>query len=604
MKKVAFIILLATTFLARVSAQEQPTKQKLADNLFERYEYFKSLNIYLELANKSQPKYAVVERIADCYRLMNDYENAEIWYQKAIAYPEGAIIDHFYYAEVLLRNKKFADAREQYKVYYQVENGDQLPFKLATCDSAEKWINNPSTAFTVINEQKYNTKYSDWGLNYEGPSGFVFTSDRILPKQKNDIYNRNGNGYFKMYHTTGENGVGLLELKTEKNPIFEAVYNVGPMVLTNSGDTAYITITTTLPKGKLSVDAKVSGGTESLYTRRLQLIVATKTAGKWTNFKSFPYNNVNEYSVGHATLSKDGKVIYFTSDMPGGQGKTDIWYCIKQPDGTWGQPVNCGNVINTKEDEFFPTLNDNNTLYFSSNGLPGMGGLDIFKTKGEKSTWIKPVNLKTPVNSTSDDFYFVTRDSLSGYFSSNREGGSGSDDVYSFGYKPPPETKHPAKNALTAKNGQVSSSSKNGNGKPTLANRSAQEPLARIVSLNKGDGFIIKNIYYNLDKSNIRPDAAVELDELVQILKQRPTIRLEVGAHTDSRAPAAYNMALSIRRAHSAVDYLVARGIASDRLVPRGYGETRLLNNCTKGRFCTEAEHQLNRRTELRILSE
>jgi outer membrane protein OmpA-like peptidoglycan-associated protein len=519
---------------------------------------------------------------------MNDYDKAEEWYQKAIDFPEANTIDHYYYAELLLRNKKFAQAREQYKAYYALENANQLPFKLAACDSAQKWMKSPVNSFTVKNEQKYNTKFSEWGINYAGKTGFVFTSDRIVDdKKKKQVYNRTGDGFFKMYRNESDIIIPL-ELNTKNSPIFDADYHVGPMVFTNSADTAYITITTTLPKNKLAIDNDTKG-MQQLYTRRLQLIMATKVNGQWAKFKSFPYNNLKEYSIGHATLSKNGNIIYFTSDMPGGEGKTDIWYCEKQADGEWAQPINCGKIINTKDDEAFPNLSDDGVLYYSSTGLPGMGGLDIFKAHGQKSTWAKPVNLKYPINSTSDDFYFITRDSLSGYFSSNREGGKGNDDIYSFGYTPPPIL-------------SVALSQKILN--PTLSTTiPTAKPASAILTLKKGEGFILNNIYYDLNKFDIRPDAAIELTKLAAILREHPSIRIEVGSHTDSRAPSIYNLALSKRRATSAVAFLVRHGVARYRLVAKGYGDTQLLNQCAKGEYCSEKDHQVNRRTEIRVLS-
>jgi OOP family OmpA-OmpF porin len=584
MKKATTLILLIITLAVTVKAQEQPNKTMIADKLFERYEYFKSLNIYIKLANRNHPTIHAVERVADCYRLINDYEKAETWYKKAVDMNEAAFIDRYYYAEVLLRNKKITEAREQYKIYYQSENTEQLPFKLATCDSAEKWMRSPVTAFTIQNEPKFNTKYSDWGLTRNDSAGFIFASNRKLSNKKKQIDNRDGDGYFKLFHAVKDTAE-LLELNTKGNPIFNGDYHIGPAVFTNSGDTAYITITTTLPKSQISVDLKPKGSVQRLYTRRLQLIIATKVKGKWATFKSFQYNNIKSYSVGHAALSKNGSVLYFTSDMPGGEGNTDIWYCEKQSDGEWSTPVNCGKVINTKEDETFPNLSADNTLYYSSTGLPGMGGMDIFKAKGEKANWGKPVNLKFPVNSTSDDFCFTTRDSLSGYFSSNREGGKGSDDIYSFGYTPP----------LVVASIPVKVS------KPIAPKPVVPSPL---LTMKKGDSFVLNNIYFDLNKSNIRPDAAIELDKLVDVLQQRPTMRIEIDAHTDSRAPSNYNMDLSKRRAASTVVYLVKQGIAQNRLVSRGYGDTRLLNNCGKGEHCTEAEHQINRRVEVRVLGD
>jgi OOP family OmpA-OmpF porin len=610
MKKVITILLFTISLITQAIAQEQLNKMQLADKLFERDEYFKSLSIYLKLAKKSQPKLHAVERVADCYRLMNDYDNAEIWYQKTLAFPEAQITDHFYYAEMLLRNKKFKEARSEYKIYGEYTNGEILPFKLATCDSAERWMKTPSAAFTIQNEQKFNGKFSDWGLSYLNETASIFASDRIIINKKNDINPRNGDGYFKLY-ITNDGVVAPLELKVTDNPTFTGKYHVGPIAFTPAGDTAYITVTTSVPQKKLLLDDKTIGTAQNLYTRRLQLITASKINGQWSNFKNFRYNNVREYSIGHAALSKGGNHIYFTSDMPNGEGGTDIWYCVKKLDGNWDVPVNCGKIINTKENESFPTLSaDGKNLYFSSNGLPGMGGLDIFKVTGKELTWSNPINLKYPLNSTSDDFYYLAHTDTLGYFSSNREGGNGSDDIYAFSYDSSKNVINPDLGIdLTASGVKKPASTApmplitNSNRTPGSTVPSPQ-PSSAITNLKKGEGLILNNIYYDVNQSAIRADAAEELDRLAEVLKEHPTIRLEVSSHTDSRAPSTYNMRLSRKRADAAVAYLVKQGISPNRLVAVGYGDTKLLNNCEKGEYCTEDQHQLNRRTEVHILQE
>lgn len=574
MKRVFIFILLLMGSLKQANAQEQLNKKQLADRFFEREEYFKSLGLYIDLARKNNPKINVIERVADCYRLLTDYVNAEQWYARAITYPNAEATDIFYYAEILLHNKKVDEAKEQYKAYYtKVNNPYKLSFKLAICDSAVKWMKF-TNSFTLKNESQFNTAYSDWGLNYYGKSGYVFTSNRNITDDKKDIDNRTGNNYFKLYRAVADSIV-LLELNTSGNPFFNGNFHIGPIAFNNTADTAYITTTTTVPVNQLPLDKRRKGSSQQLYTRRLQLITATKTNSGWGNFKSFPYNNIKQYSLGQGTLSTNGNIIYFVSDMPEGAGKTDIWYCTKQSDGTWGKPVNCGKIINTDEDEAFPTIN-NEVLYYSSDGLPGMGGYDIFSAEGEKADWRTPHNLKFPVNSTSDDFYYVSRDGVTGYFSSNREDGQGSDDIYSFSYKMPDNNiaKAPVKNTTPR----------------------VYQPIKTT------DVFAFNNIYYNLDKADIRPDAAAELNTVAAILKTHPKMRIEISSHTDSRAPAAYNLELSKRRADSAVAYLVKQGISADRLVAKGYGDTRLINGCAKGVKCTEDEHQKNRRTEIQVL--
>jgi outer membrane protein OmpA-like peptidoglycan-associated protein len=478
---------------------------------------------------------------------------------------------------VLLRDQKFDRAKQQYQLYFDNDPG-ALALKLSTCDSAALWMKE-SSGYKVKNEKNLNTEYSDWGLNYEGKTALVFTSDRKTDDQ--DIDNRTGNNWFKLYETgINSNEVKELPLMADDATIFNNSYHAGPMALNGTADTAYITVTTEISPKNLVIDKPDPKSPQRLYTRRLQLVMASKKNGQWTIFASFPYNDIQKYSVGNAALSKDGKIIYFTSDMPGGEGKIDIWYCEKRANGTWANPVNCGKMINTKEEEAFPIIGGDGALYYSSKGLAGMGGYDIYKAKGEKAQWSAPKNLKYPVNTTSDDFYLVTNDGLTGYLSSNREGGQGSDDIYSFTYKQIETV--PSK--LTTRN---------------------DAPGANPVGpVKTAPGFVLKTIYYDLDKSGIRPDAALELDKLVVILKHRRALKIELSSYTDSRASDKYNIALSQRRAKTVVDYLVKKGIAENRLVVRYYGETHLVNKCADNVKCTEEEHQLNRRTEFRVIGE
>lgn len=567
MKRIVFIGIWLMTLAKFAGAQEQLSIKQEADRLYERYEYFKSLNLYLKIADKRKPDVQVIERVADCYRQINDYDDAEEWYAKAVDQPKANKTDHYYYAEVLLRNQKFAQAKDQYKLYY-ADDPAELNLKLPSCDSAAVWMKRPAR-YIIKNTTNLNTQYSDWGLTYDGKAGFIFTSDKITGDA---VDQRTGNNWFKLYHANikGDevNEVALSNQSAEK---FDNAYHAGPMALNAAGDTAYITITTEISAKKIDPDKKMSS--QRLYTRRLQLAMAKKVNDGWVIFGVFPYNNIQKCSIGNAALSKDGRVIYFSSDMPGGEGKTDLWYCEKQADGTWGKPINCGKAINTKDEDAFPFIADDGILYYSSKGLTGMGGYDIFIAKGEKSNWSTPQDLKYPINSTSDDFYFVTHDGSTGYFSSNRNGGQGSDDIYSFATKVETVPVKPAVTTIKPEN------------PPKLT-----------------QALVLKTIYYDLDKSTIRPDAAFELDKLVVLLNQNVSIKIEIASYTDSRASSTYNLALSQRRAKAAMDYLVGKSIAAGRLTTKWYGKTNLVNNCADGVDCTEAQHQLNRRTEFKII--
>ncbi|RFZ84273.1 OmpA family protein [Mucilaginibacter terrenus] len=554
-------------------AQEQPGKKQIADKFFEREEYAKAAEMYLDLTNKANPDYRVIERLADCYRLMNDSRSAEQWYASAIAYDKAAAINIYYYAEALLQNKKLKEAKVQYQAYFaQVNDPERLKFKLATCDSAEKWMTVPVKGFALKLEKGLSTVYSDWGATTYGKNDIVFTSDRVSGYEGlKEIDKRTGNSYLKLYLVKNDS-IALLPLRTKDSRVFNGDYHVGPAVFNNNADTSWITITTTVAAGKLAVDKRPRKSSQRLYTRRLQLIMATKSNGVWGRFKAFAYNNVSSYSVGHAALSPNGNLLYFTSDMPGGEGGTDIWFCEKQADGSWGKPINCGKAINTRYDEAFPVVKGSDTLTFASKGLPGMGGFDIFFSKGEMADWDTPHNYRYPVNSTSDDFYLLTHNGSEGYLSSNRKGGMGSDDIYSFNYNVP---------SLVTAAKPIPDEARGIDSKPPQA--------INVV------------IYYDLDKANIRADAAAQLDKLAEVLKRFATLKIKLAAYTDARASAGYNINLSRSRALAALEYLASKGIDRERMRASWNGEENLVNNCPDGVVCPETAQQLNRRTEISI---
>jgi outer membrane protein OmpA-like peptidoglycan-associated protein len=332
--------------------------------------------------------------------------------------------------------------------------------------------------------------------------------------------------------------------------------------------------------------------------------------------------------------------------MPGGEGKTDIWMCVRDADG-WSQPVNLGPTVNTKENEMFPSVCDDGTLYFSSEGLAGYGALDIFKTTNRGGNWTTPVNLHAPINSSYDDFAiaFAPGDK-NGFFSSNRPGGVGNDDIYSFQDKPPLPTyisglvkdksnMQPISGATVflynPKTGKVKVLKTGADGmykaivenpadyvvkammpnfiadcspfKPDAMKPGSTLTAPRDLQLDKlvvNKTFRIDNIYYDFDKSNIREDAKPELDKLVNIMKENP-IDVELGSHTDSRGSFEYNDKLSQKRAESVVDYIISAGIDKSRITAKGYGEHQLINKCADGVECTPEEHQANRRTEFKV---
>jgi len=331
--------------------------------------------------------------------------------------------------------------------------------------------------------------------------------------------------------------------------------------------------------------------------------------------------------------------------------RTDIWFCKRQSDGQWGTPENAGSGVNSTGNEMFPNIAPDGTLYFSSDGLLGMGGLDIYQSTGSENRWSTPQNMRYPINSARDDFALVNvvddEETVGGYLSSNRKGGVGADDIYAFALEKPKiiivlqgttsnkQTGERLAADVTLFDGSKeivarTQSRENGTFEFVLdrdfdyhifATKAGYHPDSAAVStvgITKSDTLHVallldpkftvdqrielENIYYDFDKHNIRPDAAAILDELVRTLRDNPTLKIELSSHTDSRGSDAYNLALSQRRAQAAVDYLVTRGIERDRMVAKGYGETRLVNDCGNGVPCSREQHQANRRTEVTVL--
>jgi outer membrane protein OmpA-like peptidoglycan-associated protein len=377
-------------------------------------------------------------------------------------------------------------------------------------------------------------------------------------------------------------------------------------------------------------------------------------------------------NVGQPALSRDGKTLFVSSDLKAGFGGKDLYYFTKTDSG-WSPPSNAGTYVNSAGDDMFPWLDDRNNLYFASNGLPGMGGLDIFKAVKGKTLWKDATNLKAPINSGADDFGYIIEkykpanadDTIlfAGYFTSTRKGGKGEDDIYKFeekwvnffvlkgkvqakkyenpedpdskllGMEPVPgakvELKNPITDAVIAtkncdKNGNYSfnieaetdyklSASQAGflNKNETASSKGKRNQDSTLITIYKDleldrifktKLIAIPNIYYDYDKATLRPESEAVLDSILVFFKDNKDLTIELGSHTDSRGSDAYNQKLSQARAQSAVDYLISKGIAQDRLVAVGYGETKPVNGCINGVECSEEEHQRNRRTTFRII--
>ncbi|MET3880201.1 tetratricopeptide repeat protein [Chitinophaga sp. OAE865] len=433
MKKYAGIILL-TFSIQFLQAQEQLSLDKQAAVYYDKYDYAKAASLYERIAAKKKDKTStlVLERLADSYRHINEYETAAGWYAKLLARSDAPADARLYYGDMLKSAGKYAEAKAAYTQYAQTGNQERVKNRIAGCDAAQEWIQAP-TPVAIRNVERLNTVGSDWGATGY-PGGIVFVSDSLYRNQlqngshfNRNVYGRTRTDYQRLYigDTANYGNVYINDFSPAFN---RSKYHVGPAVFDKDYRTAYVTMTNADRRIPAVKENKVRYG-----YRRLELFSSVKDAnGKWGELIPFPYNKPDEYSVGHAALSNDGNTLYFAADMPGGQGATDIWYSEKQGDGKWGAPVNCGPGINTPEAEEFPTIAPDGSLYFSSKGWPGMGGFDIFHSSGSKAQWSAPENLRYPTNSPGDDFYFVAEANGNTYFASNRTGGKGSDDIYSI----------------------------------------------------------------------------------------------------------------------------------------------------------------------------
>lgn len=461
-----------------------------------------------------------------------------------------------------------------------------------------------------------------------------------------------GHSYSSIYKSQTEVTLGTTVIHSRQEEQLKNEYNAGTLIIDTLGGHYIFSANHRIPKRSFLQKNKVFDMNVAIYT------VPLGNENKKTVPVPLPFIQ-KEYSYMHPALSSDGKMLYFSSNQPGGFGGFDLYYSEREGAG-WSEPRNAGPKINTSGDEVFPYV-VNNKLFFSSDRHDNMGGLDIFVSEIlQKGVFGKPQNLKSPINSKFDDFGIFVNDSITqGYFSSNR---SGSDKIYSFGLEPTPvlaETQ-PQQDTLitlehekplmfirlyvkykatgqgvphavivmndrdllqTDENGMflmqveekmryVFTAEQEGYYKARIEVTSPEAIgkdtiyIPQVLYLDKIEIekiIVLENIYYDFDKWDIRPDAAIELDKLVQFLKDNPSVEIELRSHTDSRGEDSYNMILSKRRAESAVDYIIKQGIAANRITARYFGETQLLNHCGNGVFCPEELHQQNRRTEIKV---
>ena len=644
MKK-QFLLCLAITSFFWSSGFAQKTKLAYADKKYDSYAYVDAIKTYERLAAKGYQSADMFMKLGNAYYFNSDFEKAAQSYQKLYQLQPEQTPEYYYrYAQSL---KSIGNEKEATSVLAQFESksgGDSRSKRLKKNSEYLEDIRANIGIYTIENAG-INSKYSDYGSAILEDQ-FIFASARDTGGIGHRKHTWTGEHFTNLY-AAEVNGELIPSNPKRYDANINSKFHEATPVFTKDGKTMYFTRNNYLD-GKKGKDAnKVT---------LLKIYKATLVNDRWTNITELPFNSDN-FSSAHPALSPDEQTLYFASDRPGTIGQSDLYKVAINSNGTYGKPVNLGAEINTEGRETFPFVTKNNQLYFASDGHPGLGGLDVFTTKiNSDGTFDEVENEGAEVNSPKDDFgYYRDSETNKGFFSSNRDGGLGSDDIYRFISKD--KCKQIVNGTITDKtSGAVlagvqmvllnkkykvvgeTTTDASGNYsfkvdcrktysvRATKEDYSSKEVTIKIPEItgqttvdlqletsickvtvgdDLGKCFGIKMIYFDLDKSNIRKEAALDLAKILDVLQQNPTMKIDIRSHTDCRQTAKYNLALSERRAQSTIAWLVSKGIDTSRLTGKGYGESQLINDCgcepTNQSNCTEEQHQMNRRSEFII---
>ena len=596
---------------------------KVADDLFERYEYVKASQEYLLLVEKGKSDAYVYKQLGECYyNMFNTVESAK-WYELAVKTEQDAET-YFNYAQMLKSNTKYEEANAQMKVFAA---------KLPADQRAIEFNKNPDYLPSLIDKNKLfdvkildiNSDKSDFGAVLYNDV-LYFSSARNVGGKK---YGWNEEPFLDIYQSnlkadgSFSEPVAVSELNTR--------FHEGPVSITADGNTIYFS------SESFNSNSFEKNNAKRLKFGQVHLFKAKKENGKWAGITALPFNG-KQYSTSNPSIDKEGKILYFSSNMPGSIGGIDIWKVQVNNDGTYGVPENLGDKINTAGDESFPFVTDENVLYFASNGLTGFGGLDVFFVDLKKED--VPINVGKPVNTEKDDFaltYNTTKQL--GYVSSNR---SGEDHLYSSIPVCKGQIKVVVKSLkddtimtnskvliLDENSNVIGSQVSNEKGEVVYdvdcekiyiievykdGYVTAKMPLAKftggVIAVNvtikpidvvvTETEIILNPIYFDFNKSNITKQGAEELDKLVYVMSQNDKLKIYVKSHSDSKGDDKYNLNLSDKRAKATVQYVISKGIDVSRISGKGYGETELKIDCKNK--CTDEQNAINRRSEFLLV--
>tara|TARA_R110002049_G_scaffold130835_2_gene289388 strand:- start:30255 stop:32141 length:1887 start_codon:yes stop_codon:yes gene_type:complete len=628
MKKQIYI--LAGLLLVSGTTLAQKGSVKRADKLFEMRAYNQAAETY-ENQKRTQE---VLQNLADSYYYNTSLQKAIKTYRELfVEYGDSIDIEyHFRFAQSLKGVKNYSEADKHLSRYYNKP--------VNTSAFIETIKNTTPHSFDLKQITSGNTS-SDFGLTFYNDDKVVFASAR---NTESPLYSWNDLPYLDLYSATLSDDLVLKDITPFSEAINTSTHESNA-IFTKDGKTMYFNRTNKEQK-KLDKER----------IAHIKIYKAELVDGVWTNVTALPFTS-DSYSTEHPALSKDEKTLYFASDMPGTLGSFDIYKVAINDDGTYGEPENLGETINTKHREQFPFISEFNVLYFSSIGHQGYGGLDVFRSNKVNDDFDKPVNLGSTINSNLDDFAYVVREKNNmGYVSSNR---SGYDRLFGFAreinpltiyqvegivqdlnskallggslvtlfdesetviqdtivgddaryiFKIEPNKKYKVRGTRKAYIPQDVEFSTDSKGKVQhniyLSLESFADAEERVKENEKGNVQVeLDKIFFDFDKSNIRKDAAATLNVLVDLMKKYPSMEVEVAAHTDARGADQYNLELSKRRAASTLEYLVSQGIERNRLKSIGYGEMQPLNDCVKEGICDDEQYDINRRCEFTILN-
>ncbi|WP_284653849.1 OmpA family protein [Flavobacterium terrisoli] len=613
------LILLLTASYGQNSATAK------ADKLFESYQYVAAIEEYQKLAESKNANEYIYTQLAESYYNVFDSANASKWFAKATAKGKADAETYYHYAQTLKNLGKYQEANKQMDVFAKMMPNDaRAKEHLANPNYIPSLATN-SKLFDVADTNIKSKGQSDFGALLTNDNTLYFASTR---NSSNKTDNWNKQPYLDIYQSTRDDKGTF----SEPTPVRElnTPFHDGPVTLSTDGNTMFFARDGhSEGQYEKSKKSNIKVGQQGIYK-------ATKVDGKWGNVEALPMNSTS-YSVTNPSLSKDGKTLYFASNMPGGLGESDIWKVSVEANG-YGKPQNLGPNVNTADKENFPFIAEDNTLYFATLGRQGMGGFDVYKTNANGSEPAQ--NLGKPVNSEKDDFSFsFNKNANIGYFSSNR---NGNDAIYlatpickaeAIVLVTNSKTKAVLANAsvsiLDLKGNVIATEKTNAEGKVSypiecnlgyglqVAAQNFETATSAVKAVKAGETLvevelvpssviitdtevILKPIYFEYDKSNITAQGAVELDKLVKVMQDNPSMVIYVKSHTDSKGSLNYNLNLSERRAQSTVQYLISKGISQGRISGKGFGSTEQKIKC--GTNCTQEQDAQNRRSEFLIV--